>query len=121
MKRTLPKELSDEFEERAKEAKTAADLQNIIQMLFAKYGDTVKQSFMIFTHGKQQHIYVSMDRKMVRAMAKVMEYCRVTGDDINAVMSPIVVACMREAEKKLAARSGESDRLKDEPEDTLRS
>jgi hypothetical protein len=125
IKKNLPKEMSDEFEEKAKEAKTVSDLQNIIQMLFAKYGDTVKHSFMIFTHGKQEHIYIAMDRKMVRAMTKVMDYCKLTGEDINTFMVPIVNDFMKVAAKKLAERGGakedKPDPLLDDPEETDRS
>lgn len=125
IRKNLPKEMSDEFEQKAKEAKTVSDLQNIIQSLFTKYGDTVKHSFMIFTHGKQEHIYIAMDRKMVRAMTKVMDYCKLTGEDINAFMVPIVNEFMREATKKLAEREGSKgqkpDPLLDDPEETDRS
>lgn len=122
MKKGMPKEMQAEFEAAAKEAKTIEELQQIVQMMFAKYGDTVKWSFMIFTHGKQEHIMISMDRKMTRAMAKVMEYCRVTETDINKFMEPITNEYMKEATKKLAEveesnkTSTSDDPLLDEPE-----
>lgn len=126
VKKSLSPEMSAEFDEKAKEAKSVEDLQKILQNLFAKYGDTVKHSFMVFTHGKQEHIYIAMDRKMVRAMTKVMDYCKHTGTDINEFMAPITNEYLREATKRLAAetkeREGEpTDRLKDEPENTATS
>jgi len=97
MQKALPKDLQDEFEDRAKDAKTAEDLQRIIQMLFAKYGDTVDLSYMIFTYGKQEHIYVQMNPAMRKAMDKVVAYCKMTCQDINDFMVPITQAFMKEA------------------------
>lgn len=121
MKKSLPKEMSDEFDEQAKEAKSVEDLQKIIQNLFTKYGETVKHSFMIFTHGKQEHIYISMNRDMSRAMKKVLDFCKSTGTDINEFMAPVVASCAREAAKKLGDQEEKPDPLKDEPEETSRS
>jgi ParB-like chromosome segregation protein Spo0J len=97
MQKALPKDLQDEFEDRAKDAKTAEDLQRIIQMLFAKYGETVDQSFMIFTYGKQEHIYVQMNKDMRKAMDKVVVFCKMTCQDINDFMVPITQAYMKAA------------------------
>jgi hypothetical protein len=108
--KSLPKEMSKEIEEKTKDIKTVQDLERIIQELFAKYGDTVNQSFMIFTYGKQQHIYVAMDAKMRKAMDKAMECCRLMGTDMNDFMRPVVEDFVRKAaieiEKKRAS-SGE--------------
>jgi hypothetical protein len=92
-----------ELNEKAKEAKSVEELASILQEMFARYGSTIEQSFMVFTHGKQQHIYISMDLKMKRSMEKVVEYCKMFKEDINGVMSPIVDACMREVEARMAS------------------
>lgn len=98
LKQSLPKEMAQDVEEAAKEVKSVADLENIIQDLFNKYGETVNNSFMIFTYGKQQHIYVQMDAKMRRAMDRVLECCRQLKVDINEFMRPV----LDEASKKAA-------------------
>ncbi len=119
MKKSMSKEMSEEFNERAREAKSIEDLQKILQTLFTKHGDTLQYSFMVFTHGKQQHLYINTDRKMWRAMGKVTEYCKATSTDINLFMGPIINECMREATKRLSAERKENelpDRLLDEPE-----
>lgn len=89
-KQSLPKELHADLEEKAKDAKTAEDLGQIVQEMYAKYGDTMAQSFMVMTHGKQEHLYISMDSKTRKAMNKVVTYCEMTSTDINEVMSGIV-------------------------------
>jgi hypothetical protein len=117
MRKSLPKSMADEFDVQAKEAKTAEDLQAIIQSLFAKYGETCAQSFMVFSHGKQEHIYIQASTKSVRSLRKIMTYCQETKQDINKVIEPILA----EGAKKLAIaltteRSASPDKLLDEPE-----
>lgn len=97
LKDSLPKEMAKDVEEATKEVKSVEDLGRIIQELFNKYGETVNQSFMVFTFGKQQHIYIGMDAKMRRAMDKVMECCRLLGQDINDFMKPVVDECLKKA------------------------
>jgi hypothetical protein len=85
----LSKETKQKFDASAKEAKTVEELTSILQELFAKYGDTVDQNFLIFTHGKKQHFYVSMGHKLKASMEKLTEYCRMTKTDINDVFQPV--------------------------------
>jgi acyl carrier protein len=107
--KSLPKEMAKELEDKTKDVKTVQDLERIIQELFAKYGDTVNQSFMIFTYGKQQHIYVAMDAKMRRAMDKAMECCRLTGADMNDFMRPVVEDFVRKASVEIEKKRGASE------------
>jgi hypothetical protein len=96
-KRSLPKELHADLEEKAKDAKTAEDLGQIVQEMYAKYGDTMAQSFMVMTHGKQEHIYVALNTPMRKAMQKVMLFCETTQTDINAFMEPVLKECLAKA------------------------
>jgi hypothetical protein len=89
LKQSLPKEMGQQIEDATKEVKSVADLSKIIQDLFNKYGETVNQSFMVFTYGKQQHVYIAMDAKLRKSMDRVMECCRFTGQDINDFLRPI--------------------------------
>lgn len=115
MKKSLPKDLSEEFDKEAKNAKTVEDLQRIIQTLFAKYGETVQHSFMIFTHGKQEHIYIQASTKALRSLRKIMTYCQVSGADINKVMEPILA----EGAKQLAADLADQKAQEEAPPDRL--
>jgi hypothetical protein len=105
-KQSLPKELHKEMDEKARDAKTVDDLGTIVQEMFQKYGDTVGHSFMIFTHGKQEHIYVQMNQAMRKAMDKVVLYCETTDTDINDFMEPVIVAHLKEAMAKLEEAEG---------------
>jgi ParB/RepB/Spo0J family partition protein len=103
LKKSLPKEMQDEFDTKAKEAKTVEDLQQIIQDIFAKYGDTVSMSFVVFTYGKQEHIYVQANSKTKKALDKVLSYCRSAGEDINDFLAPIIEEAGKKALKELEA------------------
>lgn len=111
MKKSLPKELQDEFDEKAKDAKTVEDLSNIIQHLFAKHGDTVSLSYMVFTYGKSEHVYVQMNSKAKKALDKVLSYCRSTDLDINDFLAPVIEEAGKKALKELekAKRDAERD------------
>jgi len=110
MKQSLPKEMHAEFDEKAHEAKTVEDLGTIIQTLFAKYGDTVQQSYMVFTFGKQEHVYIQMTRPMKKALDKVLNYCRESGADINEFLGPVFDdAALKAAELLAPKKSKKSD------------
>ena len=114
MKKSLPKELQDEFDEKAKEAKTVEDLSNIIQHLFAKHGDTVGKSYMVFTYGKAEHVYVQMNAKMKKALDKALAYCRHTNEDINDFLGPILETAAKAALKELDKSRKEAEVLNTE-------
>ena len=108
LKKSLPKDLQDEFDQKAKEAKTVEDLSNIIQNLFAKHGDTVALSYMVFTYGRQEHVYVQMNSKMKRSLDKVLGYCRAANEDINDFLSPIIEEAGKKALKDLETAKREA-------------
>jgi hypothetical protein len=113
-KQALPKELHGDLDEKAKDAQTVEDLGNIVQEMFQKYGDTADKSFMIFTHGKQEHIYVAMSTDMRRAMDKVCLYCETVGMDINEFMAPVTKACLEEAMKGLDQLDAEDPQVSED-------
>lgn len=115
MRKSLPKSMADEFDKQAKEAKTVEDLQNIIQSLFARYGDTLQHSYMVFTHGKQEHVYIQASTKTLRAIRKIMTYCQETSSDINKVIEPILADGVKKLGKALEdSRKSVPDRLLEE-------
>ena len=101
LKKSLPKDLQDEFDEKAKEAKTVEDLSNILQHLFAKHGDTVNLSFMVFSFGKQEHVYCQMNRNTKKALDKVLAYCKHSNEDVNDFLAPIIEEAGKQALKAL--------------------
>jgi ParB/RepB/Spo0J family partition protein len=100
LKASLPKEIAEKFEEAAKEVKTVDDLSNILNHLFNKYGDTLKYSFMVFTFGGKDHIYVAMDKSTKSNMDKVLTYCKEEGIDLNKVIGPLSAVWLDETKKR---------------------
>lgn len=103
----LGKEMSKKFQEDAKGAKTVDDLTRILQQLFANYGDTVSQSFMVFTHGNKEHIYINLDSTTHAGMKSVMSFCKDSGKDINKVLGVAVQALansLKSASKKASKK-----------------
>lgn len=92
-------EKAKEFQEKAKEAKTVRDVESILNELFASYGDTVQHSFMVFTYGKREHLYIQMNQDTNKAMKTVMKHCIAAGKDINELVS----VALAELAKALAA------------------
>lgn len=84
----LPEEISTSFAEAAKEAETLEDLGKILNMLFAQYGDTVSQNFMVFTYGGKSHLYVACDQPMWKQISKIAKHCKDTGVDVLDVLRP---------------------------------
>ena len=75
VKRALPPELQKGLEEAKKEIKTIAGLSQILNSLFARYGDTLKYSFMTFEYGGRKHTVVMMDRKLKDQVELLKKYC----------------------------------------------
>jgi hypothetical protein len=112
----LPKEKQKEFNERAKEAKTLQDLERILNELWSSYGDTIHQSFMIFTYGKREHVYIAMDRKTREALKKITNHCKKTSKDINEVLGPALWALADLLSKEKAAKKApKAERQDDVP------
>lgn len=91
MKSTLPPELSKQFEEQAKEATSIGDLNKIIQNLFKEHGDTVKHSFMVFTYGGKEHIYIAMNKTVHEAMKKILAQAKEKHLDVNDLLADAVL------------------------------
>lgn len=108
----LPKDKQKEFSDKAKEAKTLQDLERILNELWSSYGDTVQLSFMIFTYGKREHVYIAMDNKTRGALKRVGDHCKSTGKDINSVLGPAIQALADVLDKDAPAASSKSIRTK---------
>lgn len=57
----LPKEMKKKMDESKDEIKSVDDLSRTLNEMFSKYGDTLKNNFMIFKYGGKSHVWVNMD------------------------------------------------------------
>lgn len=90
LKQSVPPELHSAMEEELRSAKTVDDLAKIAEKFMTNYGETMDYSFLVFTHGGQEHIYVQMDTRMAKAMKSVLTYCQDNGVPINEIIAPAV-------------------------------
>ena len=90
IKKSMSSELADKFEEQAKEARTAGDLDKIIQRMMSEGGDSAAHSFLVFTWGGKEHIYVAMSDKTREAMKRIVRASRSKKVDINEIIEDAI-------------------------------
>lgn len=86
MTASLPSDMSKQFQEKAKKAKTVQDLEHIITHLFEEHGNTMDYSFLVFSWGNKEHIYIAMTKKIHGYMKKLMEFSKSGKIDINKII-----------------------------------
>jgi hypothetical protein len=86
LRSSLPPEMANEFDKQAKEAKTINDLEHIIQHLFQEHGDSINHSYMVFTWGGKEHVYIAMSKDTHTSLKKIMNRARKDGLDINELI-----------------------------------
>jgi hypothetical protein len=104
IKDTLPPEVAKQFEEQAKEARSVNDLNKIIKHIFEENGDTVKYSFMVFTFGGREHIYIAMNKTVHSAMKKILAYAKEKHMDVNDLLADAILG----AANRLGGTSGDN-------------
>ncbi len=92
LKGSLPKEMGPAISAAAKQATSVQDLAEIVRTLFNEYGDTVSHSFMVFSFGKQTHVYVQMTPEMRKSVRTLTNHCVRTKVDINTYLGPAILA-----------------------------
>ncbi|MHC4929768.1 MAG: hypothetical protein ACYTFU_08835, partial [Planctomycetota bacterium] len=95
MKKTLSPDMAEEFEKQAKEARTVGDLDKIIQKFMSESGDTAQYSYLVFTWGGKEHIYVAMSDKIREAMKRIVRASRSKKVDINEVIEEAITDAAR--------------------------
>ena len=92
MKESLPAEMTKEFEEKAKKARSVEDLEKIIGHLFEQHGDSLKYNFMVFAWGGKEHVYIAMSQKTHESLKKIMDFSRKNSVDINDIVADAIEA-----------------------------
>lgn len=82
LKKSLPnKQMQKEFSEKAKDIQSIDTLQNVLNDLLSKYGDTLENSFLIFTYGSKPHVYIELSQKLKLRLNKIIE--KITTFELN--------------------------------------
>lgn len=97
-------EMLRRFEEKAKNARSLADLSTIVSHLFETHKGTVPCGFMVFSFGGKEHAYVSASKGTMTSLKRVLAHCEATGLEVNSVLGPML---HRLAESLVEARAVE--------------
>ena len=91
VRKELPKELQKKMDTARSEIKNVDDLSRILNEMFSKYGDTLKNNYMIFQYGGKTHLWVLMDSKLKKKMIdEVVEEIKAGNYDINQYFSKLI-------------------------------
>jgi hypothetical protein len=96
----LPKTAQDQFNSAADNANSVSDLSSILNTIFNQHGDTLEYSFMVFSFGGKEHLYIAMSKKTKTQMDKLIQHCKEWGRDINEIIPEVTKKWLKAAEEK---------------------
>jgi hypothetical protein len=80
------KQVREEFDRRAKNAKTVAELQAIVESLYNKYGNTAPAHFMIVDCGRKQHLWVQCPPSSMSLIVEKFKECMEEGYTVSSLL-----------------------------------
>jgi hypothetical protein len=98
----LPKDMQAKFKEAAKEVDTIDGLSKLLNEMFTKHGDSLPYGFMVIEYGKQNNIWLRMEKKTFDATLMLGDLCREQSVTMDALLGGIV---------QLIAQGGLSDEV----------
>jgi hypothetical protein len=82
IRKQLPDELKKRLDESKKEIKTIEDLSRVLNEMFATYGDTLSQHFMVFSYGGKEHIWIETDAELWATVQLLVETHKESKEDL---------------------------------------
>ncbi len=76
--------------ELAQKARITDDLTNVVSILIDKYGDTVPQSFLIFSLGNKNHMLVQSTPTLKRVLEVIANKCVQSKLDVSVALSGLL-------------------------------
>ena len=86
-----PEQLA-KFDEKAKGARSLADLSAIVSHLFDAHKGTVPFGYMAFSYGGKEHLYIAATGATMKAMKAIVDHCAERSKEVNAVLAPMLAA-----------------------------
>jgi len=77
-----------QFDEKAKKARSLADLSAIVSHLFDTHKETVPWGYMAFSFGGKEHLYVAATAPTMQAVKRIVAHCGDRNLEINSVLGP---------------------------------
>lgn len=81
----LPSDMERGITEALEEVQSVDDISDVLNKMFTKYGDTLTESFMVFSFGGKEHLYVRCDKvlyRKARALAREAHKHQVSFADV---------------------------------------
>jgi uncharacterized protein YehS (DUF1456 family) len=69
-------------------------LGKILTQIFKEHGSDLKHSFMVFSYGNKEHLYVIMSDETKVAMDSLKAWCRKNDSNINDVLDKVLRGAM---------------------------
>jgi ParB/RepB/Spo0J family partition protein len=79
----LPAEMKERLENAKDDIKTVDDLSRILNEMFSTYGDTLKNSFMVFSYGGKPHYWILMNKELKKIVDGMAKEAKTNDLDIN--------------------------------------
>lgn len=91
-RKSLPtQQMREGFDEARDEIKTVADLSNVLNRLFTRYGDTLPHQFMILDFGGKNHVWVRIsDRRKYQTVMEKTRLCLERGVTFDSVLMTLL-------------------------------
>lgn len=84
------KEIAKKVAESASAVKMIDDLGAVLSKMFAEYGDTVPNSFIIFPQGGKNHMYVAVTQTLKNTIEAIAQQCVANNLDINVALAGLL-------------------------------
>lgn len=97
--KSLPKEMQQQFKDAAKEIKTIDDLAKVLNTLFANFGDTLPQGYMVFDYGGYENIWLRLQTHQLKDFRTVADKVRAAGKGLDHLFAAVI--------KQLSSDEGE--------------
>lgn len=91
VKNELPPDLQKKLESTKKEIKDVDGLSKILNEMFANYGNTLDQNFMVFSYAGKTHYWIQMDKDMKKRMDDIAETAETGKHDINGLFKAMML------------------------------
>jgi len=96
---TAGKAVAGELKKRTGKVRTVDGLGALVSKLFKKYGNDLPHSFMVFSFGGRDHLYIIANDEMMQAIEVIKDGCRKKDLNINDVMLPAMVSLAKKMKK----------------------
>jgi len=97
VKRSMPKEMADELEKRASKIRNVEDLAAVIQSLYAQFGATLQQSWVVFTFGGRPHLMVQLTKENLQKLKGTLAAMGERGENANELIARALTLAAQES------------------------